>query len=182
MNLSRRQTLMALGASAAIAPTSVAAASREKIDARVRSAKSEMFNRYPFTQRLVNDAAGYLMLPRITKGGIFFGGAYGEGSLLIKGAPVDYYSFAAGSYGLQFGVASFSTALFLMNQRALGEFRRRDGWTLGVDLEAAVIDEGETVAIDTNTHQDSIYAISYSQKGLMLGASIEGGKYSRITR
>ena len=181
MTHSRREIL--LGASAlALAPMSAQAATRSKIDSRVRTSMNEMFRRFPFTRELNARAAGILMMPRITKGGLFFGGAYGEGSLLIGGAPVDYYSIVAGSYGLQLGVQTFSNVIFLMTQRALAEFRRRDGWTLGVDLEAAVIDQGEAASIDTNTHQDSIYALTYGQKGLMLGASVEGAKYSRIVR
>jgi len=183
MNLSRRAFVV--GASAAtttLAPVAASAASRDKINSRVRSKLSEMYRDYPFSQRLADQAAGMLMIPRMTKGGFFFGGAYGEGSLLIKGAPVDYYSLAAGSYGLQFGVQQFASALFLMNTRALTEFRRRDGWTVGVDLEAVAIDQGEIAAIDTNTQQRAIYALNFSQKGLMLGASIEGAKYSRIVR
>ena len=181
MTHSRRAVLLGAGA-LALAPATAYAASRAKIDSRVRNAKAEMFQRFPFTQRLNDQAAGMLMIPRMTKAGFFLGGAYGEGSLLIRNAPVDYYSLAAGSYGLQLGVATFSTALFLMNERALREFRQKDGWKLGVDLEAAVINQGETASLDTNTHQESIYALSFSQKGLMLGASIEGGKYSRIVR
>ncbi|MEM0976560.1 MAG: lipid-binding SYLF domain-containing protein [Pseudomonadota bacterium] len=183
MSLSRRNFVVAAGASAlAMSPLPTEAASRSKINSRVNVAMDEMFRRYPFTRNLNAQAAGVLMIPRMTKAGFFLGGAYGEGSLLIKSAPVDYYSLAAGSYGLQLGVATFSTALFLMTERSLKEFRQKDGWKLGVDLEAAFIDQGDTASIDTNTHQDSIYSLSFSQKGLLLGASVEGGKYSRIVR
>ncbi|MEM9716190.1 MAG: lipid-binding SYLF domain-containing protein [Pseudomonadota bacterium] len=183
MTVSRRTFLIGAGAAAtALSSTQVNAASRAKIDARVRGATSEMTAAYPFTRSLMEQAAGVLMMPRITKGGFFVGGAYGEGALMIKGAPVDYYSIAAGSYGLQLGVQSFSNALFLMTPASLKEFRQRDGWTLGVDLEAAVLEQGEAASIDTNTRKDEIYAITFGQQGLMLGASVEGAKYSRIVR
>ena len=81
MNLSRRAFVV--GASAAtttLAPVAASAASRDKINSRVRSKLSEMYRDYPFSQRLADQAAGMLMIPRLTKGGFFFGGAYGEGS------------------------------------------------------------------------------------------------------
>lgn len=183
MNLNRRNFVIGAGASAAaITASSANAATRKKINSRVSQKLGEMYRAYPFSQRLAEQAAGMLLIPRLTKGGLFLGGAYGEGALMIKGATVDYYSLAAGSYGLQLGVQQFSSALFLMTTRALTEFRQRDGWTVGVDIEAVVIDQGEIAAIDSNTHQESIYALNFGQKGLMLGASIEGAKYSRIVR
>ena len=183
MNLSRRNFVIGAGATATVmAPASVSAASRAQIDSRVRNKMQEMYASYDFSERLAQQAAGVLMVPRLTKGGLVFGGAYGEGSLLIKGAPVDYYSLAAGSYGIQLGIQQFSSALFLMNTNALARFRARDGWTIGVDLEAVAIDQGEIAALDNNTWEDSVYAINFGQKGLMLGASIEGAKYSRIFR
>ena len=183
MNLSRRNFAMGVGATAiAAGATPASAATRETIDRRVSNKMQEMFNRFTFTQKLAQQAAGVLMIPRFTKGGIIIGGAYGEGSLLIGNAPVDYYSLAAGSYGIQLGAQQFSTALFLMNQEELTRFRRRDGWTVGVDLEAVALETGEIAAIDSNTYVDDVYALNFGQKGLMIGASIEGAKYSRIWR
>ena len=77
---------------------------RFKIDANVEAALRQMESEIPFATTLLDSAVGMLVMPKITKGGLIFGGSYGEGSLLVGNAPVDYYSIVAGSWGLQIGV------------------------------------------------------------------------------
>ncbi len=181
-NLTRRGLLVATGACATALATPTFARSRASIDNAIVTKLAEMQVQLPFTQSLAQNAAGMLVIPRITKGGLMVGGAYGEGALVIGGAPVDYYSVAAASFGFQIGLQQMSSVLFFMSKDRLGKFRQRDGWTLGADLEYTVIEKGETAAIDTNTYKDDVFAVVFGQKGLLAGASIEGSKYSRIIR
>ena len=181
-SMTRRSLLIATGACATAAATPSFARSRASIDAAVRAKIEEMQSQLPFTQTLVEHAAGMLVIPRITKAGLMVGGAYGEGALVIGNAPVDYYSVAAASFGFQIGLQQMASVLFFMSSDRLTQFRQRDGWTLGADLEYAVIEKGETAAIDTNTYKDDVFAVVFGQKGLLAGASIEGSKYSRIVR
>ena len=155
---------------------------RFRIDDKVAGAMRQMKSELPFTERLAEDAAGILMMPTVTKAGLFVGGAYGEGSLLIGEAPVDYYSVAAASYGLQAGGQQFSSALFFMDSDHLRKFRSRSGWTLGADVEYTLIDNAGAAGVDNYTIKDAVYAVVFNQAGLMLGISIEGSKYTRIVR
>jgi lipid-binding SYLF domain-containing protein len=180
--LTRRSLLIASGACATAAATPSFARSRSAIDKAVEDQLQTMQSQLPFTQNLVISSAGMLVIPRVTKGGLMVGGAYGEGALVIGSAPVDYYSVAAASFGFQIGLQRMATALFFMTPERLAKFRRRDGWTLGADLEYTLIENGETAAVDSNTYKDDVFAVVFSQKGLLAGASIEGSKYSRIVR
>ncbi len=156
---------------------------RDRIDNNVASAVRDMKILHPFTVDLANNAAGMLVMPKIRKAGFGLGGSYGEGSLLIGGAPVDYYNLIAASFGFQAGAQQFSSVLFFMDSNHLREFRERDGWTLGADLEFTLLDNAAGAAgIDNNTYPDAVYAIVFNQGGLMVGASLEGAKYSRIVR
>lgn len=155
---------------------------RDRIDTRVSSAVDQMQSDLPFTSQLVNSAAGMLVMPLITKAGLIFGGAYGEGSLLIGQAPVDYYSVAAASWGLQAGAQQYSSVLFFMDGDQLAKFRARSGWTLGADIEYTVLDDAGAAGIDTNSIDDAVYAVVFGQAGILLGVSIEGSKYTRIIR
>jgi lipid-binding SYLF domain-containing protein len=155
---------------------------RYRIDNRVNSAMARMQSELPFTTKLVNNAAGILMMPLVTKAGLIVGGAYGEGSLLIGQAPVDYYSVAAASWGLQAGGQQYSSALFFMDEAHLLKFRSRSGWTLGADVEYTLIDQAGSASMDTNNIDDAVYAVVFNQGGLLLGISIEGSKYTRIVR
>ncbi len=181
-SLTRRGLLVATGACATALATPSFARSRASIDNAIATKLEEMQAQLPFTQNLVQNSAGMLVIPRITKGGLMVGGAYGEGALVIGSAPVDYFSVAAASFGFQIGLQQMSSVLFFMTTDRLGKFRQRDGWTLGADLEYTLIEKGETAAVDTNTYKDDVFAVVFGQKGLLAGISIEGSKYSRIIR
>jgi lipid-binding SYLF domain-containing protein len=156
---------------------------RDRIDSNVARAVQDMKILHPFTVELADNAAGMLVMPKIRKAGFGLGGSYGEGSLLIGGATVDYYNLIAASFGFQAGAQQFSSVLFFMDSDNLRSFRERDGWTLGADLEFTLLDSAAGAAgIDNNTYPDAVYAIVFNQAGLLVGASLEGAKYSRIVR
>jgi lipid-binding SYLF domain-containing protein len=155
---------------------------RFKINDNVAAAMQQMQSELPFTSKLVENAAGILLMPTVTKAGLIVGGAYGEGSLLIGQAPVDYYSVAAASYGLQAGAQQYSSALFFMDSEHLAKFRSRSGWTLGADIEYTILDNAGAAGVDNNTIDDAVYAVVFNQAGILVGISIEGSKYTRIVR
>ncbi len=182
-NWTRRGFIVTAGASL----TSACAGGTEsnarfKIDANVQNAIRQMEAEVPFTTSLVDSAAGMLVMPKITKGGLIFGGAYGEGSLLVGNAPVDYYNIVAGSWGLQIGAQQLAQVLFFMDENALQKFRSKPGWTLGADLEYTLIDNADAAGLDTNTTRDGVYSVVFGQAGLLVGVSLEGSKYNRIVR
>ena len=121
-------------------------------------------------------------MPKITKAGLFIGGSYGEGILKIGGAPVDFYSVAAASYGYQIGALQYSHVIFFMTEDALKTFRVADGWEIGADAEVYFRKKGTSLGITNNSLTKPIYAVVFGQKGLIAGASLEGAKYSRLIR
>ncbi|MEM7437961.1 MAG: YSC84-related protein [Pseudomonadota bacterium] len=182
-DLSRRGLM--LGASAAVlagCDNSVGSKGGRRIDARVSEATTVMYREAPFTRELSSKAAGVLMMPLVTKAGLIFGGAYGEGALKIGGAVVDYYSVAAASWGLQAGAQQYSSALFFMDPEHLTKFRGQSGWTLGADFEYTILKDAGNAGIDTNDFREKVYAIIFGQAGILLGVSLEGSKYTRILR
>lgn len=162
--------------------SSAFAASRRKIDRRIDSALIDLQTVSPELQQLTDTASGILLMPRVRRAGLGFGAAYGEGALLIGGAPVEYYSVAAASFGLQIGIQQYASAIFFTTEDRLSKFRRRDGWTVGADLEYTAWDQGEAADIDSNTYKEETYGVVFSQEGLHVGATLEGSKYSRISR
>lgn len=178
--MKRRNFIVQTASASLLATMPAQAASRAAIDRRIGSALTEMRANFSWSQELERSAAALLVVPRILKAGLIFGGAYGEGALLINNVPVDYYSLVSGSWGAQIGAARYTSVLFIMTDEALTRFRTRDGWTVGLDLEAAAPNFAESVSIDSNTAYKEVYGLTFSQKGLLIGASIEGAKYSRI--
>ncbi|NIP74930.1 MAG: twin-arginine translocation pathway signal, partial [Xanthomonadales bacterium] len=80
------------------------------IDTRINLALGRLWKEAPNARDIANKAKGMLVMPKVVKGGLIVGGAYGEGALKINDPVVGYekhggyYSVAAASIGLQIGV------------------------------------------------------------------------------
>ena len=188
--LNRRSLLAAMASLAVLGPAvgPAQAANRTVIDNRVRMALDQMFAKLPDTRDLASRARAVLVMPSVLKGGFILGGAYGEGALLtgggpaLQGPPAGYYSVASASVGLQLGVQSSHHVLFFMTDEALDRFRRADGWEVGADAEVALPERGMTLQANSTLMNKPIIGIVFGQDGFMLGASLEGAKYSQIVR
>ncbi len=179
-HITRRSAI--LGTMALAGCASRVTASRGEIDTRVGSALDELYDTVPGAREVASQSAGVLIMPRVNEGGLIYGASYGEGALLIKGATVDYYSVASASIGLQVGAQRYRHALFFMTPEALADFRTADGWELGLDAEYAIPNRAGAASITSSTYNKPIYAVIYGQEGIIVGASVEGNKYSRIVR
>ncbi len=190
--MNRRELIAAAAAMAALTAAGAAAParadSRDVINTRVRAALGELYRRVPDSRGLAERSRGVLVMPRVLKGGFIFGGSYGEGGLLLNGAqglepaPAGYYSVASASVGFQAGLQKSSHALFFLTDAALERFRRNDGWEIGADAEVTFPDAGITAQANSTLLNKPVIGIVFGQDGLLLGASLEGAKYSRINR
>ncbi len=171
--------LALFGFGAAVQPA--AAKSAAEINAGVAAALAEL-RRQPGAARLLDQAVAVLVIPEVTKAGLVIGGAYGEGALLVGGATRSYWSYAAASIGYQIGAQRTRQVLLFMTQQALDGFAAREGVEIGADLEVTVIDSGAEAAIDTTEETAPVIGYVYGRTGLLAGASLQGGKYTRIFR
>ena len=130
----------------------------------------------------LDQAAGYLVFPKVYKAGIGVGGETGEGVLRVGGSVVDYYRVAAGSVGFQFGAQAKSIVIVFMTRDALNRFRNSEGWRVGVDGSVALIDIGAGKTIDSDNVRDPIVGFIYGSKGLMYNLTLEGTKFTKIER
>ena len=145
-------------------------------------ALQNLFEIDPNTISIYKNAPATLIIPRITKAGVVLGGAYGEGVLRINEAPIDYYSMASASYGIQIGAQQYSNIIFFMTEEALQKFRVKDGWELGADAEVVFRDKGYSIGVSSKTISKPVYAVVFDQKGLLAGTSLVGAKFSRLIR
>jgi lipid-binding SYLF domain-containing protein len=125
-------------------------------------------------------AKGMLVLPNVYKGGFIVGAEYGEGALRVGGKSVDYYSMAAGSFGLQIGGEKKDIIIMFMTEQALSQFRASSGWEAGVDGNIALTEIGAGGRVDTTTMQEPIVAFVFGVRGLMADVSLKGSKLTKI--
>jgi lipid-binding SYLF domain-containing protein len=150
------------------------------VDGRVDATLEFLYGRYPGTRDLAAKSVGMLVMPLITKAGFGFGGSFGRGALRVGGVSVDYYSAAQATVGFQIGAQQYSHVLFFMTDEALSGFRRSFGYAAGADIEYVFNDKGENLSAETTTTQAPVVAVVFGQAGLIVGATLEGTKYTRI--
>ena len=158
------------------------AATAAELNANGKAALNRLYAQSSKATKFGRSAYAILVFPKIVKAGFVIGGQGGEGVLLIRGKPAGYYKISAVSYGLQAGGQSFSYALFLMNDKALGYLNRHDGWSIGSGPSVVVIDKGKAMSNTTTTLKKDVIAFPFGQKGLMAGLGLEGSKIKPIRK
>ena len=176
-----RISLVTLLAAMALSMT-VLADTREVIDAQTDQALDRLREYNGEAAGLLEEAVGVLVFPDVVKMGFGVGGQYGEGSLLVDGKPVAYYATAGASFGLQVGVQYKAEVILFMTEEALQNFRNSQGWEVGVDGSAAIVDVGAGGKIDSKMVNQPVVAFIFSNKGLMGNLTLEGSKITRIAR
>ena len=178
MKLVLATTGLAIGALGVSAASS--AATQKQIDHRVSSTVQHFNNINTENLSLGHKAAGMLVFPRVTKGGIGIGGEYGEGALLVDGKTMGYYKVGAASVGLTLGLAKHSEIIMFMTPESLEKFTSSDGWAIGADAGITVVSGGANGSYDTQTQQKPILGFVFAEKGLIGDLSLQGSKISKI--
>lgn len=152
------------------------------VDAKVNDAIEAFKREVNGADVFLNQAAGYLVFPRVIKVGIGLGGETGDGALRIGGRTAGYYRTTAGSFGLQLGAQAKSIVIAFMTEESLQKFRDSSGWKVGADASVALIDLGAGKTIDTHNIKDPVVGFIYGAKGLMYNLTLEGTKISQVER
>ena len=158
------------------------AATAKEIDVSVEVALDRFKTDVAGATEFLENAKGILVIPNIIRIGFMFGGEYGEGAMLIDGETVDYYNTVAGSFGFQIGAQSKNLIIIFMDENALTKFRDSLGWEAGVDGSIALIDLGAGGSVDSTNVRHPIVGFVYGLKGLMVNISLEGSKFTKLTK
>ncbi len=161
---------------------SVLAASAEKLDLEADKALEVFREEIKGSEVFLNQAAGYLVFPRVIKIGIGIGGETGEGVLRVGGQTIDYYRTSAGSFGLQLGAQAKSVVIVFMTKDSLKKFRDSNGWKVGIDGSVALVDVGAGKTIDSQNISDPVVGFIFGSKGLMYNLTLEGSKISKLDK
>jgi lipid-binding SYLF domain-containing protein len=163
------------------APDVATAATADEINASANDTLHRFVEQNPSAQELGRKAAGALVFPSIIKAGFGFGGAYGEGVLIVHGNAAGYYNIVSASFGFQMGVQSQALIVLFMTEDALNQFEQSYGWKVGVDGSIVVVTLGASGSIDTNNLTSPILGFVTDETGLMYSLSLEGSKITRFT-
>lgn len=127
---------------------------------------------------LLADAQGIAIIPGVIKVGLFVGGQYGRGVLVVRGPggawsnPV-FITLMSGSIGWQIGAESTDFVIVFKTPRSI-EGIMKGQYTLGAEAAAAAGPVGRSVKASTDIElKAEIYSYSRS-RGLFAGVSLEG--------
>lgn len=177
-----RTVLISAFVSASIAfgaPSAVAGDTAAEISKNAQTALAALYEKVPAAKTLGAKASAILVFPKVTKAGFVVGGQHGEGALMKDGKTIAYYSTTGASVGLQAGGQTYGYAMFFMNDKALQQLDKADGFEVGVGPSVVVVDEGAAKNVTTTTAKHDIYAFVFGQKGLMAGIDIQGSKVKK---
>ena len=118
-------------------------------------------------------ARGVLIVPQFWRAGFIFGGAGGNGTLLVRDNPGDwsypaFYTVSSGSVGLQGGAEVAEVILMIRSQRGANALLT-NSFKLGADVSVALGPVGTGAQVQTS----DILAFSRS-KGLYGGINLDG--------
>ncbi|MBU2675993.1 MAG: hypothetical protein KJP16_02840 [Gammaproteobacteria bacterium] len=162
--------------------SSVLAASADKLNREADKTLQVFQEEIGGADVFLNQAAGYLVFPRVIKVGFVFGAETGEGVLRVGGSTVSYYRTTGGSFGLQMGAQAKSIVIAFLTRESLDKFRNSSGWKVGVDGSVALIDVGAGKTIDSDNVRDPVVGFIFGSKGLMYNLTLEGSKFTKLDK
>ena len=154
-----------------------------------------VFKQSEIVQPFFKNCYGYAVFPTIGKGGIGFGGAFGQGRVYKGGKVTGTTSLAKLSIGFQLGGQAYSQMVFFQDQRSYGEFTSGNfefdasasavAITAGIQASAGTegVSGGASAGPATGEQAKTSYrkgmvVFIHAKGGLMYEASIGGQKYN----
>jgi lipid-binding SYLF domain-containing protein len=121
-------------------------------------------------ERFFDEAAGYVVFPKVGKAAFVVGGSHGKGEAFEKDKSIGIAKMTAVSVGLSLGGQTFQEIIFFKSKEAFDQFKKGK-FTLGADVKAVVVKTG---AATESVWNGDIAAFIRGQKGAMVDASVNG--------
>lgn len=144
-----------------------------KSELEVKTAILALLEKDPGMQDWFDNSAGYAVFPKVGKGGIGIGGAYGKGLVISGDKVVGTTSLTQVSIGLQLGGQAYSEFIFFYDQTALSDFQRGN-FELGAQASAVAATAGASADASYNK---GVAIFTDVTGGLMYEASVGGQKF-----
>jgi lipid-binding SYLF domain-containing protein len=170
-------------ASLALAFGSVGAQASSSTDKRLEESR-KVFESFSFLTEqaiptwLLERAYGVVVVPRVIKGALGFGGRFGSGVMAVRNPdgswsnPV-FVRLAGGNVGFQIGVQSTDLVLVLMSRKSV-EGIAGGKFTLGADASVAAGPIGRSAAAATDATLSAQILAYARNEGIFAGVAIDG--------
>ena len=127
----------------------------------------------PTMSKVIYDAHGSAVFPKVGKGAAGVGGAYGKGVLFQDGRIVGYCDLSQASIGVQLGAQTYTEIICFEDQKSFDLFRTGN-FALDAQATAVALKSG---AGANAKYSNGVAVFTMDEAGLMLEASIGGQKF-----
>jgi lipid-binding SYLF domain-containing protein len=178
MNKSLLATILAVGIVVLAGCTTVPQTYEEKavLSAQVTEVIAIFKQKDPYIQRFFDSSYGYAVLPKVFKGAVWLGGAYGKGLVYEKGKMVGYCDMKQASLGFSFGGEYFREIIFFKDKVDLSRFMNEE-YTFSAQATGVAATAGAAAKAD---YKAGMAVFITTDKGLMVDASLGGQKFTYV--
>lgn len=147
--------------------------SRDVLSAEVSEAIAYFKEQDPSIQTFFDNSYGYTVLPRVTKGAFWVGGAGGRGEVFRQGRKIGYTTLSQVTIGFSFGGEFFREVIFFREKQDLDRFRSGE-FAFSAQATATAVAVGAAAKAD---YKDGMAVFVMADRGLMVDASLGGQKF-----
>lgn len=166
--------LLALLAFAGCATAPETASGRADLKTAAADALKQLKAQDPTLAGFLSGSAGYVVFPRIGKGGFIFGGGFGRGVVYEAGAPIGYGDITQATVGLQIGAQAFTEVLAFEAPRDVQRFKS-NRLSLTANVSAVLLRTGAAAA---TRYTDGVAVFVRPVAGAMAEASVGGQQFT----
>ncbi len=130
----------------------------------------------PDIQRFIDNSYGYAVLPKVAKGAIWLGGAYGRGEVFEQGRQVGFCSVSQATLGFSFGGEFFREIIFFRGQTDMDRFKRGE-YAFSAQITGVAATAGAAAKTD---YRLGVVVFIATDVGLMVDASLGGQKFTYV--
>jgi lipid-binding SYLF domain-containing protein len=145
----------------------------DKLELSVAQAIIKAKSKDPALTKWFDTAYAYAVFPKVGKGGIGIGGAYGKGLVIRGDSTIGKTSLSQVTIGFQLGGQAYSQYIMFRDKTSFEHFSRGN-FEMGAQVSAVAITLGASA--DAN-YDKGVAVFTIADGGLMYEASIGGQKF-----
>lgn len=157
--------------------TPKSAEAREDLRSAGQRAIDRMTQEDPDLRGVIDRAHGYAIFPKVGKGGLIVGGAYGRGVVYEQGRMIGYADLTQASVGAQLGGQTYSELVAFETADALNRFRNNQ-LEFSANASAVILKRGAARAAD---FENGVAIFVQPRAGAMAEASVGGQKFTFVS-
>jgi lipid-binding SYLF domain-containing protein len=149
---------------------------RKVLSAQVNEAVAIFKEKDPGIKQFFDKSWGYVVLPKVFKGAIVVGGAYGKGEVYEKGKMAGYCDMKQATLGFSLGGEYFREIIFFRDKADLDAFKAEE-FTFSAQATGVAATTGAAAKAD---YKSGMAVFITTDKGLMVDASLGGQKFKYV--